>query len=346
MMARDTDSLQPTQSSIQSSNQSPMAMATVRASRARKSITADAIELHPLMACASPEAIEKLSSNALGVNMVDGRATRTHECEVCGLAKMKQQISRRTEHERPATRPFERLCFDIIELRQPALNSHVYILHFYDVYSKFNLVFSTPTKQKATILPIIKKVHKLAAVQFNQVMTMFWSDNEAAFGKTGQTLKQWWLSFPYAHEQNGAAERSGMNIIIKSRVLRLLSKLPKVLGDYLFCYAGYIANRTPTQALGWKTPFEVLYGRKPDLSHLHRIATKAYVLHRLIPKADKLAPRAFIGYLVGYDSRNIFLVWNSTNNRVYRVRDVLFDDSSYYNPSDFKAEQLLRQSTL
>jgi hypothetical protein len=49
---------------------------------------------------------------------------------------------------------------------------------------------------------------------------------------------------------------------------------------------------------------------------------------------------------VGYDSRNIFLVWNSTNNRVYRVRDVLFDDSSYYNPSDFKAEQLLRQSTL
>jgi hypothetical protein len=65
-------------------------------------------------------------------------------------------------------------------------------------------------------------------------MTMFWSDNEAAFGKTGQTLKQWCdeegisleLSSPYAHEQNGAAERSGMNIIIKSRVLHLLSKLP------------------------------------------------------------------------------------------------------------------------
>lgn len=123
--------------------------------------------------------------------MVDGRAPRTHECDVCGLSKMKQQISRRAKHEHPATRPFERVCFDIIELYQPALNSYIYGLHFYDVYSKFNLVFSTPTKQKAAILPIIRKVHRLAAIQFNQKMTMFWSDNEAAFGKTGYTLKQW-----------------------------------------------------------------------------------------------------------------------------------------------------------
>jgi hypothetical protein len=87
-----------------------------RPSRERKPITGDAVELHQLMACASPEAIEHLSSNALGVNAVDGRAPRTHECEVCGLAKMKQQISRRSTHEHPATQLFERVCFDLIEL--------------------------------------------------------------------------------------------------------------------------------------------------------------------------------------------------------------------------------------
>jgi hypothetical protein len=168
MMARDRDPAQAIKSPP-----TAIAMATARASRARKPITADAVELHQLMACASPEAIDKLSSNALGVNQVDGRAPRTHECEVCGLAKMKQQISRRTEHEQPATRPFERVCFDLIELYQPASNTHIYILHFYDVYSKFNLVFSTSNKQKATILLIIRKVHKLAAVKFKQVMTMF-----------------------------------------------------------------------------------------------------------------------------------------------------------------------------
>ena len=325
-----------------------------RPSKERRPITDDAVALHQLMACASPEAISKLPDNVLGINLSkhDGRAPRTQECDICGLSKMKQQISRRPSHEHPATRPFERVCFDLIELYQPALNGHIYILHFYDVYTKFNLVFSSPTKEKATILPIIRKVYKLAAVRFNQLMTMFWSDNEAAFGKTGYTLKSWCneegitleLSSPYAHEQNGGAERSGAVLIARARALHILSKLPKALGDYLFCYAGYIINRTPNQALNWRTPFEALYGRKPNLSHLHRIGTKAYVLLRGIPKADKLAPRAFIGYLVGYDSRNIFLIWNSTNNRVYRVRDALFDDSSYYDPGDFRTEQLLRQS--
>ena len=112
------------------------------------------------------------------LSLSNARAPRTHECEVCGLSKMKQQISRRSTHEQPATRAFERVSFDLIEPYQPALYGHIYVLHFYDVYSKFNLVFSSPTKQKATILPIIKKVHRLAAVQFNQVMTMFWSINE------------------------------------------------------------------------------------------------------------------------------------------------------------------------
>jgi hypothetical protein len=68
------------------------------------------------MACASLEAIEKLPSNALGVNMVNGRAPRTHECEMCALLKIKQQISRRAKHKRPATRPFKRVYFNIIEL--------------------------------------------------------------------------------------------------------------------------------------------------------------------------------------------------------------------------------------
>jgi hypothetical protein len=87
-----------------------------RLSKERKLITANAVELHHLMACASPEAIEHLPSNALGVKIVNGRAPRTHECEVCGLSKIKQQISRRSTYEQLATRAFERVSFNLIEL--------------------------------------------------------------------------------------------------------------------------------------------------------------------------------------------------------------------------------------
>ena len=281
MMARDCDT-------------APIALAAAaqatrsRPSQERKPITKDAIALHQLMACASPEAIDHLPANTLGIRPLDepGRAPRTHECDSCGLSKMKQQISRRPAHEQPATRPFERVAFDLIELYQPSLSRNIYVAHFYCTYSRFNLVFITPTKQKAAILPIFRKVHKLAATRFQQAVMFFWSDNESAFGKTGDTLQSWCdeegvtleLSSAYTPQQNGAAERSGATLIAKARALAIMSDLPKHLSSYLFSYAGYIANRTPNQQLGWRTPFEALYGRKPNLSHLHRIAMKAYIL--------------------------------------------------------------------
>jgi hypothetical protein len=35
-------------------------------------------------------------------------------------------------------------------------------------------------------------------------------------------------------------------------------------------------------------------------------------------------PQAYIGYLVGYDSSNIFRVWIPTLDRVIKTRDVIF----------------------
>jgi hypothetical protein len=61
-----------------------------RPSKERKLITANAVKLHHLMACASLEAIEHLPSNALGVKIVNSQAPRTHECKVCSLSKIKQ----------------------------------------------------------------------------------------------------------------------------------------------------------------------------------------------------------------------------------------------------------------
>ena len=52
---------------------------------------------------------------------------------------------------------------------------------------------------------------------------------------------------------------------------------------------------------------------KHELAHLKRYGCKAYVLLKgpaKPPRKQKLAPRAFIGYLVGYDSTAIYRVWD------------------------------------
>jgi hypothetical protein len=100
MMSRDRNPTQASQSPATAMAMAmAMAMATARASRACNPITANAVELHRLMACASLEAIEQLLNNVLGVSQVDGRAPRTHEYGMCGLAKMKQHISESTKED-------------------------------------------------------------------------------------------------------------------------------------------------------------------------------------------------------------------------------------------------------
>src|SRR5208282_5442939 len=61
---------------------------------------------------------------------------------------------------------------------------------------------------------------------------------------------------------------------------------------------------------------------------------KAYALNHHIPKKQKLEPRAHIGYLVGYDSTNIYRIWIPSRNKVIRSRDVTFDHASLYDPRD------------
>jgi hypothetical protein len=98
--------------------------------------------------------------------------------------------------------------------------------------------------------------------------------------------------------------------------------------------AAYLHNRTPRKALGWKTPYEALTKQKPDLSHLHVFGCRSYPHIKNIPRKQKLEPRAHLGYLVDYDSTNIYRTWVPSLERVLRTRDVTFDESKLYDPHD------------
>ena len=53
-----------------------------------------------------------------------------------------------------------------------------------------------------------------------------------------------------------------------------------------------------------------------------------------LKKANRLQrfnPKAWIGYLVGYDSTNIYRVWNPVINKVVRTRDVTFNEYKTFN---------------
>ena len=62
----------------------------------------------------------------------------------------------------------------------------------------------------------------------------------------------------------------------------------------------------------------------------------SYIKNR--PKLEKLQPRAHIGYLVGYDSTNVFRIWIPTLKRVISTRHVVFDTTKRYTPWNDQSE--------
>ena len=128
---------------------------------ARKLIGATATKQYKILGYIGPNAIKQLLKhvNSAELELIDKRVPLKVKYEVYLLLKHTQQISRRREHEYPATRPFERLVFDIITLGELGYNGDRYIMHFYYIYSKFNFIYIAKNKDKATVLPTIRKTY-------------------------------------------------------------------------------------------------------------------------------------------------------------------------------------------
>jgi hypothetical protein len=176
------------------------------------------------------------------------------------------------------------------------------------------------------------------------------SDNELFTKRTRKWLAKKKIdcevSAPRTQQQNGLGERSGGVIMTRARAMRIGANLPHNLWKETVNAAAYLHNRTPRENLGWKTPYEVFYShtaklagmdevRQPQLAHLRAYGCRAYAMTEDAQlkrnRLRKLDPRAHIGYLVGYNSTNIFRIWIPHQGKVISTRDVIFDERTFFN---------------
>ena len=125
--------------------------------------------------------------------------------------------------------------------------------------------------------------------------------------------------------------------------MRIEANLPANLWPEIVKAAGYISNRSPVRKLKWKTLFEAVTQTKPRFAHMHVYRCRAYLLEHHIPKKNKLDARAHIGYLVGYDSTNIYRIWIPSRKKVIRTRDVTMNNNLLYDPTDLDISALLKE---
>ena len=299
---------------------------------------------HAAMGHPGQAAISHLESAVTGAT-VSGRGPSTIDCEACSVSKAHQLISRRPDKEDPAAEPLARVAYDLIQF-DSGYNQHVWVSHFYCYFSTMDFVYTHSHKSEATA--IIGEFLSMVKNRYGRTVKYLRTDCEPSLGNKFKQLKAdsgitWERTAPYTPAQNGGAERSGGVLLLKARCLRIAAHLPANMWPEIICAAGYLNNRTPKRQLAWKTPIETLTGQKPDLGHLRVYGCRAYPLNKKIPRKQKLEPRAFIGYLVGYDSTNIFKIWIPSQEKVIRTRDVTFDERLFYDPAELDLGHILHE---
>lgn len=300
------------------------------------------------------ESIEHLPVAAEGVELREEPQSNTvfgpPLCEPCIMARIQKQKSRK-----PALRgtyPFEGVHFDVIILGtkgKKAYDGSTCIAHFWCDHTKYHRAWPLPNHQQATLLPIFESIIAFAK-KFGPGIKWLHSDDEQGIGDKIEALLEadgiiWEMSPPYTPDQNGAAERSGRTITDRGRAILDEALLPILLWPELTYAVIYLLNRTPIRSLGWKTPYEMLYGVKPRLFGLRVLGSLTYVLIQPEERRDtnKFDPRALRGYLVGFEASNIYRVWIPATNRVLRTRDVRIDETARYKPPQPEATEITVQ---
>ncbi|XP_074314573.1 uncharacterized protein LOC141649792 [Silene latifolia] len=132
-------------------------------------------------------------------------------------------------------------------------------------------------------------------------------------------------------QQNGRVERKHRHLIETARALRVHANLPiKFWGDSVLT-ATYLINKMPTAILHWKTPFEVLFKRKPTYDELRVFGCQCFApIAKSVTGKDKFAVKArkclFIGYPYGQKG---YTLYDMQQHTTFTARDVIFQEDIF-----------------
>ena len=261
-------------------------------------------------------------------------------CDDCKRSK-----STRSSHPlvRSPINLMQRISADTLQLPM-SVDGFSYVLNISENHSRFGGVYCMKSKSETVdnVIHFIEYCEKKTGTLIKE----FYSDNGKEFvnDKLMEYLKRRAIIFltsaPYTPQQNGLIERRNRTILDTVRTLILNSKMPVNFWSYAVETANYLINRWPTK--DDKTPFERLFGCKPDIRHLRTFGCLAFWRvpdtwrnNKLVPVAKKMI---FIGYTT--TTRNYKLLDPNTGE-TFISSDVKFDElrNGYHEITEKEPEE-------
>jgi transposase InsO family protein len=258
------------------------------------------------------------------------------KCEHCIVGKQTRSSVPRVREGVRANSHLARIFVDLCgPMSVRSRSGRLYSMNIIDDYSGF--VWSLPLRSKDEAAPVLQNWLTFIELQTPHRLKSFVTDN----GELASNQIQEWcarkgilhlLTAPYTSAQNGRAERLHRTILDKARAMLSASAAPIDLWDEFCATSAYLTNLTGATANNGRTPHELWYGKKPDLSHLREIACRAFAL---IPTHNpKLHHRSVPCILIGYaPNSKAYRLWDRSSNRVFNSYHVTFIESRDLPPN-------------
>jgi hypothetical protein len=136
------------------------------------------------------------------------------------------------------------------------------------------------------------------------------------------------FSSPYTPQQNGVVERKNITLLDMARTMLDEYKIPDQFWAEAINTACYSINRLYLHWILKKTSYELLTGKKPNISYFRVFGSKCFILIKR-GRNSKFAPKAVEGFLLGYDSNTMaYRVFNKSTGLVEVSCDIVFDETN------------------
>jgi hypothetical protein len=207
-----------------------------------------------------------------------------------------------------------------------------YCLVIVDDYSRFTWVFFLQVKSQTqdTLKGFLRRAQNEFALRIKKIR----SDNGMEFKNSqiegfledeGIKLE---FSSPYTPQQNGVVERKNRTLLDMARTMLDEYKTPNRFWAAAINTACYSINRLYLHRILKKTSYEILTGKKPNVSYFRVFGRKCFILVKRGRKS-KFAPKALEGFLLGYDSNTrAYRVFNKSIGLVEVSCDIMFDETN------------------
>ncbi|GJZ35570.1 putative ribonuclease H-like domain-containing protein, partial [Tanacetum coccineum] len=286
-----------------------------------KASLVESTKWHRRMAHVNFKNMNKLAKHGLVNGLPSKLFTNEYNCVACNKGKQHKASYKAITAVSTISAPLQLLHMDLFgptSIR--SIDHKYYSLVVTDDFSRFTWVFFLGTKDET--YGILKDFITFIENQLTKKVKAIRCDNRTEFkiSKLIELCGSKGIRRDYSNartpQQNGVAERKNRTLIEAARTMLADSKLPTMFWTEAVSTACYVLNRVLVTKPHNKTPYELVSGKVPNISHLKPFGCLVTILNTS-DHLGKFEGKADEGFIVGYAAHSkAYRVYNLSSKKI------------------------------